>query len=40
MLSAFLLLVIQYVAATAATRTAEDALARKDKSKLPIPVSL
>ncbi|CAG7850779.1 SubName: Full=Uncharacterized protein {ECO:0000313/EMBL:CCA73435.1} [Serendipita indica DSM 11827] len=36
-ISAFLLLIIQYVAATAASRTAEDALARKDKTKLPIP---
>ncbi|KAG8827697.1 hypothetical protein FS842_008317 [Serendipita sp. 407] len=36
-LSAFLLLIIQYVAQTAASRTAEDALARKDKTKLPIP---
>jgi hypothetical protein len=37
-LSAFLLLVIQYVAKTSANRTAEGALARKDKTKLIIPV--
>lgn len=36
-ISAFLLLLIQYVAATAADSTAEGALARKDKSKLPLP---
>jgi hypothetical protein len=38
-LSAFLLLIIQYVATTAASRTAEDALARKDKTKLIFPVT-
>lgn len=36
-LSAFLLLIIQYVAKTSANRTAEDALARKDKTRLIIP---
>ncbi|KAL0072406.1 hypothetical protein AAF712_000169 [Marasmius tenuissimus] len=36
-LSAFLLLLIEYVAATAAGNSADNAIARKDKSKLPIP---
>ncbi|KIM30457.1 hypothetical protein M408DRAFT_328045 [Serendipita vermifera MAFF 305830] len=36
-LSAFLLLIIQYVATTSANRTAEDALARKDKARLIFP---
>ncbi|RDB24596.1 hypothetical protein Hypma_008230 [Hypsizygus marmoreus] len=36
-LSAFLLLLIEYVAATASGRNAEDAIARKDKRPLPIP---
>ncbi|KAH9970659.1 DUF300-domain-containing protein [Russula compacta] len=37
-ISAFLLLLIEYVASTAAEHTAEDALARKDKKSLPIPL--
>ncbi|KAI3618884.1 transmembrane protein 184c [Moniliophthora roreri] len=37
-LSAFLLLLIEYVAATASNRDAKNALARKDKRKLPMPV--
>ncbi|KAI0059151.1 DUF300-domain-containing protein [Artomyces pyxidatus] len=36
-LSAFLLLLIEYVASTAAGHSAEGAIARKDKKKLPIP---
>ncbi|KAG7439476.1 DUF300-domain-containing protein [Guyanagaster necrorhizus] len=36
-LSAFILLLIEYVAATASAHSAENAIARKDKSKLPIP---
>ncbi|KAF5376902.1 hypothetical protein D9615_007209 [Tricholomella constricta] len=36
-LSAFLLLLIEYVAATASGRKAENAIARKDKRPLPIP---
>lgn len=36
-ISAFLLLLIQYVAATADDYTAEGALARKEKSKMPLP---
>jgi hypothetical protein len=36
--SAFLLLLIQYVAKTTATRTAEAALARKEKARLIFPV--
>ncbi|ESK97064.1 transmembrane protein 184c [Moniliophthora roreri MCA 2997] len=37
-LSAFLLLLIEYVAATASNRDAKNALARKDKRKLPMPL--
>ncbi|KAH9970660.1 organic solute transporter Ostalpha-domain-containing protein [Russula compacta] len=36
-LSAFLLLLVEYVASTAAGHTAEGALARKDKKSLPFP---
>jgi len=36
-LSAFLLLLVEYVAATAAGHKAENAVARKDKRPLPIP---
>ncbi|KAJ7482543.1 DUF300-domain-containing protein [Mycena latifolia] len=36
-ISAFLLLIIEYVAATAAGHSAERALARKDKRPLPMP---
>ncbi|TRM60659.1 organic solute transporter Ostalpha-domain-containing protein [Schizophyllum amplum] len=36
-ISAFLLLIIEYVAATASNHDAENAIARKDKSKLPLP---
>lgn len=36
-LSAFLLLLIEYVASTATGHSADGALARKDKSSLPIP---
>ncbi|KAL1748427.1 organic solute transporter Ostalpha-domain-containing protein [Schizophyllum fasciatum] len=36
-LSAFMLLIIEYVAATASGHDAQNAIARKDKSKLPIP---
>ncbi|KAI0312274.1 DUF300-domain-containing protein [Amylostereum chailletii] len=36
-LSAFLLLLIEYVASTSSGHTAEGAIARKNKSKLPIP---
>ncbi|KAF8649120.1 hypothetical protein AX16_006001 [Volvariella volvacea WC 439] len=36
-LSAFLLLIIEYVAATTSGRKAEDALERKDKRPLPFP---
>ncbi|KAL1757895.1 organic solute transporter Ostalpha-domain-containing protein [Schizophyllum commune] len=36
-LSAFLLLIIEYVAATATGHDAQNAIARKDKSKLPLP---
>jgi len=36
-LSAFLLLLIEYVAATASGHKAESAIARKDKTALPIP---
>lgn len=36
-ISAFLLLLIQYVAETSSGKTAEGALERKDKKKLPIP---
>ncbi|CEL53042.1 Transmembrane protein 184C OS=Xenopus laevis GN=tmem184c PE=2 SV=1 [Rhizoctonia solani AG-1 IB] len=36
-ISAFMLLIIQYVASTSSGKTAEGALARKDKEKLPIP---
>ncbi|CAE6406203.1 unnamed protein product [Rhizoctonia solani] len=36
-ISAFMLLIIQYVASTSSGKTAEGALARKDKDKLPIP---
>lgn len=36
-ISAFLLLIIQYVASTSSGKTAEGALARKDKEKLPLP---
>ncbi|KAG6916929.1 hypothetical protein DXG01_004690 [Tephrocybe rancida] len=36
-ISAFLLLIIEYVAATASDRRAENAVARKDKRPLPIP---
>jgi len=39
-LSAFLLLIVQYVANTADSRTAEGALARKDKTRLIIPVNI
>ncbi|KAK7053302.1 hypothetical protein VNI00_003928 [Paramarasmius palmivorus] len=39
-LSAFLLLLIEYVAATASSRDAKNALARKDKRKLPMPWSV
>ncbi|KAH8832717.1 DUF300-domain-containing protein [Flagelloscypha sp. PMI_526] len=36
-LSAFLLLLIEYVSSTASNHSAENAMARKDKSALPIP---
>lgn len=36
-LSAFLLLLIEYVAATAADHDVKNAIARKDKKKLPLP---
>ena len=36
-ISAFLMLPIQFVASTAASQTAEGALERKDKTRLPIP---
>ncbi|KAG9099097.1 hypothetical protein FRC06_005657 [Ceratobasidium sp. 370] len=36
-ISAFLLLIIQYVANTSSGKTAEGALERKDKKKLPLP---
>ncbi|KAJ7021813.1 DUF300-domain-containing protein [Mycena alexandri] len=36
-ISAFLLLIIEYVAATSAQHTSESALARKDKRPLPMP---
>ncbi|PCH39036.1 DUF300-domain-containing protein [Wolfiporia cocos MD-104 SS10] len=36
-LSAFLLLLIEYVAATAAGHNVDNAIARKDKTKLPLP---
>ncbi|KAF8908770.1 DUF300-domain-containing protein [Mucidula mucida] len=36
-LSAFMLLLIEYVAATAAGHDADNAIARKDKRKLPLP---
>ncbi|KAJ3555065.1 hypothetical protein NP233_g12293 [Leucocoprinus birnbaumii] len=36
-LSAFLLLLIEYVAATSSDKSAEGALVRKDKTPLPIP---
>jgi hypothetical protein len=36
-LSAFLLLLIEYVAATATEHKPENAIARKDKRSLPIP---
>ncbi|KAF9268899.1 DUF300-domain-containing protein [Marasmius fiardii PR-910] len=36
-LSAFLLLLIEYVASTASDHSAHNAIARKDKSNLPIP---
>ncbi|CCO37959.1 Transmembrane protein 184C AltName: Full=Transmembrane protein 34 [Rhizoctonia solani AG-1 IB] len=39
-ISAFMLLIIQYVASTSSGKTAEGALARKDKEKLPIPWSV
>ncbi|KAG8746444.1 hypothetical protein FRC10_004883 [Ceratobasidium sp. 414] len=38
-ISAFLLLIIQYVANTSSGKTAEGALERKNKKKLPLPVS-
>lgn len=37
-LSAFLMLLIQFVASTAVSQTAESALERKDKARLPIPL--
>ena len=37
-LSAFLMLLIQFVASTASSQTAESALERKDKARLPIPL--
>ncbi len=37
-LSAFLMLLIQFVAVTASSQTAESALERKDKTRLPIPL--
>ncbi|KAK2467699.1 hypothetical protein APHAL10511_000293 [Amanita phalloides] len=37
-LSAFLLLLVEYVAATATERRAENAIARKDKRSLPLPL--
>ncbi|KAF8752762.1 Pectate lyase [Rhizoctonia solani] len=39
-ISAFMLLIIQYVASTSSGKTAEGALARKNKEKLPIPWSV
>ncbi|KAG6820129.1 hypothetical protein H0H93_005004 [Arthromyces matolae] len=39
-LSAFMLLLIEYVAATATDHKAENAIARKDKKSLPIPVRI
>jgi len=37
-LAAFLMLLIQFVASTASSQTAESALERKDKTRLPIPL--
>ncbi|KAK0475659.1 DUF300-domain-containing protein [Armillaria luteobubalina] len=37
-LSAFMLLLIEYVAATGSAHSAENAMVRKDKTKLPIPL--
>jgi Organic solute transporter Ostalpha len=37
-LSAFLMLLIQFVASTASSHTAENALERKDKTRLPLPL--
>lgn len=37
-MSAFLLLLIEYVARTSLDHDVKDAIARKDKRKLPLPV--
>jgi hypothetical protein len=37
-LAAFLMLLIQFVASTSSSHTAESALERKDKTRLPIPL--